>query len=435
MTVSIPPGVFDILPIDAKETWRSSYLWQFMEQIIADITREYGFQEIRTPIFERTELFVRGVGESSDIVTKEMYTFEDKGGRSMTLRPEGTAPVIRSFVENRLHNETAVQKLYCIGPMFRYERAQAGRYRQFHQFSVEAIGNAAPEQDVEVIDMCYNLFTRLGLQNLKVSLNSIGDLASRALFRASLQDYLRQHFDQLSAESKARFEVNPLRILDSKDPSDQSIIAEAPSLLNFLNDECREHFEDVKRLLELLKIPYQINTKLVRGLDYYNKTVFEITSGELGAQNAIVGGGRYDGLIKTLGGPDLPSVGFAIGMERVIQTMLKQGVAVPDPYRPEIFLIPLGDQSKETCFSLLHDFRMQGIAAQMDFSGKKLNKIMQFANQIKAEYVAVIGDNELKSDQIELKNMASGLTSKEKLSSLPTSIRRLKKGKNESIDA
>ncbi len=408
MNLSVPPGVFDIIPQSAKEEWRSTHLWTYLEGLIRQIAAEYGFQEIRTPIFERTELFHRSVGETSDIVSKEMYTFLDKGERSMSLRPEGTAPVMRSFIENQMQQSAPVHKLFYIAPMFRYERAQAGRYRQHHQFGAEVIGNGAPEQDVEVIDLLYTLYNRIGLKNLQVNINSIGDVESRAAFRNALLEYLRQHYDALSADSKHRLEVNPLRILDSKDPKDREITKNAPSILTFLNEECRQHFNRVQELLKLLNIPFQINPMLVRGLDYYNKTVFEITSGELGAQNSIAGGGRYDGLLKTLGGPDLPSIGFGMGIERVLQTMINQGISLPESYHPEIFLIPMGEAAKESCFSLLHQLRQEGIKAQMDFSDRKLNKVMQYANQIRAAHIVVIGDDELKTGEVEIKKMSTG---------------------------
>lgn len=425
MTISIPPGVFDILPVDPKEKWRSAYLWQFVESIIRTIAHNYGFQEIRTPLFERTELFQRSVGETSDIVSKEMYTFEDKGGRSMSLRPEGTASVMRALIEHQLCNASPIQKLYYICPMFRYERAQAGRYRQHHQFGVEAIGNGNPEQDAEIIDLLFSLCGRLGLKNLQVSLNSIGDSQSRLNYRTALQEYLRGHFEQLSEDSKVRFETNPLRILDSKDPNDKMINEKAPSILDFLNSECKEHFEAVKNLLQFLKIPFRVNSSLVRGLDYYNKTVFEITAGELGAQNSVAGGGRYDGLLKSLGGPDLPTIGFGMGIERILQTMLKQEVTFPNPLQPMIFLIALGDQAKTTCFQLLHTLRSNNIPAQMDFSNKKLNKIMQYADHIQAKYVAILGDNELTENAVELKFMATGEKTKVYLSDLIPFLHKL----------
>lgn len=408
MKFSVPPGVFDIVPNDPQEKWKSSYLWSYVEQIIRETARQYGFQEIRTPLFERTDLFQRSVGETSDIVSKEMYTFEDKGGRSLSLRPEGTAPAIRSFIEKNMHANAPIHKLFYIAPMFRYERAQAGRYRQHHQFGTEVIGVASPEQDAEVIDLLYTLYTRLGLKNLTLYINSIGDLASRQAFRQALIDYLRPHLELLSPDSQTRFETNPLRILDSKDPRDQEVVAKAPSILDFLNEESRHHFEEVKKHLHLLGISYKINPFLVRGLDYYNKTVFEFVAGELGAQNSIGGGGRYDGLIQSMGGPDLPAVGFGTGIERILQTMINQEVPLPSIDHPTIFLIALGEEAKKTAFQLLHELRQNGIPAQMDFSNRKLGKMMQYADQIHATYVAVLGDNEIAQQQIELKEMATG---------------------------
>lgn len=412
MSVPIPPGVFDILPSDSKEPWCSSYLWTAVEAVMRSTAKDFGYQEIRTPIFERTELFRRGVGETSDIVSKEMYTFIDKGDRSMTLRPEGTAPVIRSFVENQLHRNGPIQKLFYIGPMFRYERSQAGRYRQHHQFGAEAIGNAAPEQDVEMIDLCYTIYKRLGIKHLTLYINSIGDPISRAAFREALQNYLLQYVDRLSADSQNRLKTNPLRILDSKDPQDKEIVSGAPSILDFLNDESRAQFEQVKAMLTKIGIPYQVNPLLVRGLDYYNKTVFEIVAGELGAQNSIAGGGRFDGLIKTLGGPDLPSMGFATGIERIIQTMLKQGIKIAEAPCPTLLMIPLGEKAKEVCFQIVHQLRQEGIAAEGDFTGRKLSKSMQYADQIKVRFVAVVGDAELAEKQVELKEMDTGTKTK-----------------------
>ncbi|MBA2728021.1 MAG: histidine--tRNA ligase [Parachlamydiaceae bacterium] len=410
--IAIAPGVFDILPNDPQELWRSSYLWNFVENEIRRIATEYGYQEIRTPIFERTEVFHRGVGETSDIVSKEMYTFIDKGERSMTLRPEGTAAVMRAFIENQLHQQSSLTKIFYICPMFRYERSQAGRYRQHHQFGAEAIGNGSPEQDAELIDLLFTLYNRLGLTNLNVNINSIGDTESRISFRKALQDYLHNHFNDLSEDSKKRFETNPLRILDSKDPKDKMIAAGAPSILEYLNTESKDHFETLKNQLTALNIPFEVNIQLVRGLDYYNRTVFEITSGELGAQNSVAGGGRYDGLLKTLGGPDLPASGFGCGLERLIQTMIKQQAPLPAPPSPLLYFIPLGEAAKNSCFILVHHLRQEGIHVEMDLSGRKLGKVMQHANQLKAKFVSVVGENELASGIIELKDMASGKTLK-----------------------
>lgn len=408
MKYQIAPGVFDILPFSREEPWKSSHLWAYVENIIRKTARDYGYLEIRTPMFERTELFLRGVGEATDIVSKEMYTFEDRGGRSMSLKPEGTAPAMRSFIENQLHNQAPVNKLFYIAPMFRYERNQAGRYRQHHQFGAEAIGNRSPEQDVEIIDMLYTLYQRLGISHLTLYLNSIGSGESRLKFRSALQDFLRPHLPQLSPESQERFERNPLRILDSKDARDKEFTANAPSILDHLDADSKDHFEAVKKLLNTLKIPFVINPFLVRGLDYYNSTVFEVTAGELGAQNSVGGGGRYDSLLEKLGGPDLPAIGFGTGIERIIQTMIGQNIPLPEADRPIIFLISLGQKAKEFCFSLLHQLREKGIPAQMDFSDRKLGKIMQYADQLHAKYVTVIGDQELERQEIDLKEMATG---------------------------
>ena len=412
MNIKAPPGTFDVIPNDQKESWHNSHLWDHVETVFREISRRFGYEEIRTPVFERTELFQRGVGESSDIVLKEMYTFEDKGGRMMSLRPEGTASVLRAFVEHHFHAQSPIHKLFYMGPMFRYERAQAGRYRQFHQFGAEAIGNGTPEQDVEMIDLVCSIYKELGLKNLKIYLNSIGDTESRTAFRKALQEHLRPSLTKLSEDSQKRFELNPLRILDSKNPVDQELLVGAPSILDFLNASSDAHFKKVRHLLDDLQLDYEVNPRLVRGLDYYVETVFEIVSGELGAQNSIGGGGRYDGLLKQLGGPDLPCIGFATGIERIILTLLKQEIAVPKPAGPVLFLIGLDDESRKVCFRLLHQLRQKGIPAEMDFSNRKLPKIMQYANGIGAQKVVVIGENELKENIVEIKDMASGTTQK-----------------------
>lgn len=408
MNIKAPPGVFDILPKDVKTSWKESHLWAYVENVIRKAAREYGFQEIRTPVLEKTELFQRGVGETSDIVSKEMYTFEDRGGRSLSLRPEGTAPVIRSYIENSLSHQAPVQKFFYIGPMFRYERAQAGRYRQHHQFGAEVIGTQAPEQDAEVIDLLYTTYRRLGLRNLKVMINTLGDKECRLRFRDALKEYFTKYQDKLSDDSRQRLEKNPLRILDSKSQQDQEFIKNAPSIHEFLSEEVRSHFEQVQKYLAILDIPFEINPHLVRGLDYYNRTVFEVAAEELGAQNSIGGGGRYDSLIKELGGPDQPALGFGTGIERIIQTLLKQEAPTPPPYQPTLYLIPLGDKAKNACFKVLHDLRQNYIDAQMDFTGRKLGKVMGYADQIGAKFVAVVGEQELEDKTVELKNMETG---------------------------
>ncbi len=424
MEYAIAKGVFDIIPVerDPEEKWRESHRWQHVEEVIRKAAAEYCYQEIRTPIFERTELFVRGVGETSDIVSKEMYTFLDRGERSMTLRPEGTAAVMRAFLEKKLHSQPGLYKYFYIGPMFRYERPQAGRYRQHHQFGVEAIGVGAPEQDAEIIDLACEIYRRLGLKNLNVMINSVGDAASRADYKAALTDYLTPYFAELSGDSQARFSKNILRILDSKAAVDQQILKEAPSILDFLSDESRVHFETVLKRLDQLKISYAVQPGLVRGLDYYSKTVFEVTSGELGAQNSVCGGGRYDGLIATLDGPDLPGIGFGSGLERLIQTMLKQGAYFPEPPHPFLFFIPLGAAAMEHCFVLASHFRHQGIPTEMDASGRKVQQGLSLASHCGAEYALVIGEDELASGRITLKKMATRDTFDLTLEQLPAKI-------------
>lgn len=411
MTFNAPPGVFDILPKDEKEIWKSSFLWQHLEKEMRQISKEYCFEELRTPIFERTELLKRGVGEGTDIVTKEMYTFEDKGGRSLTLRPEGTAPAIRAVIENRLLEQRSMQRLFYICPMFRYERAQAGRYRQHHQFGAESLGSRAPETDAELINMAYTLFSRLGLQNLKVYLNSIGEPSARQNYKEALQSYLSKHLQELSSDSQSRFATNPLRILDSKDPQDRPFIDNAPSILDYLDPDSESHFEKLKKSLTLLSIPFEVNPKLVRGLDYYNKTVFEMVAPGIGAQNSIAGGGRYDTLVEQLGGPSTPAAGFGSGIERVLQTLHQQNLLKAQiPPHPTLFLIPMGSQAAETCFLLQNTFRNKGIPVLTDFSGRKLGKLMGEANKIEADYVVVIGDEELSSKKVIVKQMKTGTT-------------------------
>lgn len=403
-----PTGVFDITPENEKDLWRSTHIWQHIEDVIRKTAEEFGFQEIRTPIFERAELFSRGIGETSDIVEKEMYLFKDRGERLMSLRPEGTAAVMRAFIENRMESQPHLRKFYYISPMFRYDRPQAGRYRQHHQFGVEAIGNQTAEQEVEVMDLLYTTFHKLGLRNLKVLINSLGDTSCRLDYKNKLIAHLEKHKDSLSNESKKRLEKNPLRVLDSKEKSDQPIIESAPSLIDSLSEECLQHFNEVQALLTKLNIPFEVDPHLVRGLDYYNRTVFEVTSEDLGAQNSIGGGGRYDGLLKELGGPDLPAFGFGSGIERIIQTLIKQNAPLPIPSKPILMFIPLGNEAKERCFSVIHDLRCAGISALMDLSGRKLGKVMNLADQMGVHYVAVVGDEELETDTLTLKEMKSG---------------------------
>ncbi len=400
-----PKGTFDILPYGAKEEWQKAEYWQFAEEIVRETAAIYGYREIRTPIYEMSGLFDRGVGATSDIVTKEMFTFEDKGGRSVTLRPEGTSAVMRSFIENNFANLGAVHKLFYIGPMFRYERPQSGRYRQHHQFGIEAIGNPEPEQDAETIDFLCSFYRQLGLKDFHVHLNTVGDLESRNRFKDALLSHLKPLFHELSEDSQARFEKNPLRILDSKDPKDKEIVKNAPSILNYLTKSAETHFQSLCSILKTIGISYVVDDRIVRGLDYYNKTVFEVIVKELGAQNTIGAGGRFDGLISSLGGPDLAAVGFATGLERVIQTMIAQKAELIQKTRPLIYFIPLGDEALAHCFSLATQCRHASIAADVELHAKKMQSALQRAIRIGADYCAIVGSEELKKKSIQLKNL------------------------------
>jgi len=407
MKYQIPKGLFDILPYGADQDWRFTNQWQYAERIIHHLSRDYGYLEMRTPIFEKTEVFHHSVGESTDIIAKEMYTFLDKAGRSMSLRPEGTASLVRAFVEKNLSHQGALHKFYYIGPMFRYERMQKGRYRQFHQFGIEAIGPMSAEIDVEVIDFLNEFFNRLGLKEITIQMNSVGTTECRIKYKKKLLKYLSPHFNNLSKDSQLRFEKNPLRILDSKDPHDIKIIEKAPSILDTVSKEAKEHFDKVCKLLTNLKIQYKINDKLIRGLDYYTNTVFEFTSSHLGAQNAIGGGGRYDSLVKSFGGPDLPGVGFAAGLERIIQTMVAQKVNFPSLSFPFIYFIPLSSAVREYCFEKTTELRHLFIPSEIDLDAKKIQKSLQKAIRAEAKYCAILGDEEWQNKQIQLKNLAT----------------------------
>ena len=326
MTIQSVTGVFDVLPVVPQEPWRAVHLWQYVEGVCKQLATDYGFSEIRTPMFERVELFKRSIGDETDIVSKEMYVFQDRGGRELALRPEGTASVIRALISEQRFTPIQALRYFYIGPMFRYERPQAGRFRQLHQFGVEVFGVGAAEQDAELIAMLFQLFRRLGLPQLTTYINSLGDKECRAKFREQLLGYLSGHLSQLSEDSQRRFERNPLRILDSKDHHDQEVLRNAPSIIDCLSPEDAAHFRRVQELLTMLGIPFEVSPLLVRGLDYYQKTVFEVASGKLGAQNTVGAGGRFDGLFKQLGGPDLPSAGWAAGIERIIHLLLKEGL-------------------------------------------------------------------------------------------------------------
>jgi histidyl-tRNA synthetase len=395
--ITAPRGTQDLLP---PETFR----WEELEARIHELSRRYGYGEIRTPMFESTELFVRGVGETTDIVEKEMYTFTDKGDRSMTLRPEWTAPVMRALLQHNLLS-AGPQRLYYIGPIFRYERPQAGRFRQAHQFGVECVGFEGPEADVEVIALATHLFRSYGLE-VTLNLNSIGDEECRPRYRESLLAHFRPHVQSLSADSQRRLERNPLRLLDSKAPEDQPFLDSAPSFEAYLCENCRTHFNAVKRYLEQIAVPYVVNPRIVRGLDYYTRTVFEFTSGALGAQSTVCAGGRYDDLIKSLGGPSVPSVGFALGLERLL-TVIEAAEQQQEPPRSGIQVVALGAQAGEVLVTLSALLRYSlAVPIFMDYDDRKLLTQLKIADRNNARYALIVGSDELAAGEAILRDLA-----------------------------
>jgi len=408
MSYEILPGLFDIVPEDKKEIWQSTEIWQKLEELIRSTAAAYGFEEIRFPMLERTELFLRSSGETSDIGSKELYRFTDKGDRDISLRPEGTAPALRLFKDQDQEWQKKHRKLFYIAPMFRYDRPQAGRYRQHHQFGAEVIGPADPESDVELIDLLFTLYSKMGLKGLKLELNTLGTKACREQYLKGLIAYYTPFKDSLSADSQRRLETNPLRILDSKDPKDKEINKNAPSILDFLNEPSKAHFEKVQEWLNKLKIPFTINKNLVRGLDYYNHTVFEVVTDQLGAQNSLGGGGRYDGLLKMIGGPDLPAIGFGAGLERMIQIALKQEVFFAPRRQLELAVIPLGEKALTVGYALVKQLRDEGIPSSIDLSQKKLAKRLQEAHESGVKRVLILGEEECEKGSAKIKEMETG---------------------------
>lgn len=399
MSMQKPTGTQDLLPGEVEK-------WQYLEEKARGLCRRFHYKEIRTPIFEHTELFVRGVGETTDIVEKEMYTFLDKGNRSISLRPEGTAGVVRAYAENKLYGEPDISKLFYIGPMFRYERPQAGRLRQFHQFGIEAFGSVDPSLDAEVIALGYTFYKEIGLQNVTVEVNSVGTPEIRAQFRTKLQDYLRPMLPELCKDCQSRFERNPLRVLDCK--VDQHRFTDAPSLLDSLDEECNAHFTKVKGHLEAMGIPFTVNPKLVRGLDYYTHTVFEFKSAGIGAIDTIGAGGRYNSLVGQVGGPDQPGIGLGLGLERILLVLQSQGVELPAEKPLDVYLIGLGEAAEAEVTRLAYELRSAGLLADKDYTGRKMKAQMKSADRFAARFVAILGDDELAQGTITVKTMATG---------------------------
>ena len=391
-------GTRDILPAEVG-------YWQRVEAVAREILGQAAYQEIRTPIFEQTDLFERSIGEATDVVGKEMYTFVDRGDRSITLRPEGTAGVVRSLVEHSLYTQGGAQRLWYTGPMFRYERPQAGRQRQFHQLGIEVIGSADPRADAEVIAIATDILQRLGLKNLRLNLNSVGNLEDRQQYRQALVDYLTPYKNELDPDSQERLSRNPLRILDSKDEHTQQITQDAPSILTYLGSYSRYHFEHVQQLLSDLGIDYQLNPRLVRGLDYYTHTAFEIQSDDLGAQATVCGGGRYDGLVTELGGPDTPAVGWAIGLERLI--LLLQQLQEPLLPRLNFYVVSKGEQAETQAFVIAQKLRQSGFSVELDLSGSGFKKQFARADRSGAVACLILGDEEAENKTVKLKWMAS----------------------------
>jgi histidyl-tRNA synthetase len=400
--IQAPKGFEDILP---DESWK----WQAVERIARETAEVYNFREIRTPIMEHSEVFHRGVGETSDIVRKETYTFEDRGGRSMTLRPEGTAGVVRAMIESGLvAQEGARVKVFYIAPNFRAENVQKGRLRQHHQFGAEAFGTADPAQDAECILLQVDFYRRCGLRDVALQINSLGDAESKQRYREELVNFLAPRRGQLSEDSQRRLDENPLRILDSKDSRDQAAVRGAPPATGSLSDKSQAHFDTVRRLLESSGVPFEVNPNLVRGFDYYTETLWEVTASGLGAQNAIGGGGRYDNLVENLGGRPTPGVGFGSGLERLLIALDAQGVTLSDARRPLVWLVYHGEAARAAQWKLLQELRATGIAADMDHSGRSVKAQFKLSDREKARWVLTVGEAELAQNSVVLKELATG---------------------------
>lgn len=399
MKLQKPKGTQDILPADSAK-------WQYVENFARETFKKYNYGEIRTPMFEHYEVISRSVGDTTDIVTKEMYDFHDKGDRHITLRPEGTAPVVRSYVENKLFAPEIQKpvKMYYIGSMFRYERPQAGRLREFHQIGVEAFGSSNPATDVETIAMAYQLFTELGIKDVVLHLNSLGNTESRQAYRQALIDYLTPMRESLSKDSQRRLEENPLRVLDSKEKEDKIAVENAPSILDFLDEESQAHFDEVRAMLEALNIPYVIDTNMVRGLDYYNHTIFEFITRIDKSELTICAGGRYDGLVEYFGGPETPGFGFGLGLERLLMIIDKQGIELPISSEMDLYIAVLGAEANSKALELVQAVRAQGFTAERDVLGRKIKAQFKSADVFKAKTIMTLGGSEVEAGQVSLKN-------------------------------
>lgn len=417
--INIPKGTKDVLPQEA-------YKWHYVENVARQTAKDFCASEIRTPTFEHTELFLRGVGDTTDIVNKEMYTFEDKGGRSITLKPEGTAGVARAFIENSLYAGVQPTKMYYITPVFRYEKPQAGRLREHHQFGVEYYGSDSPYADVEVMMIAKTFFNRLGITKLKLNINSIGCRECRKKYNEALKDYLRSNLDKMCPTCRERFDKNPLRILDCKEEGCRAITANAPVILDYLCDDCRAHHESVCNQLSLLGIDYEVNPHIVRGLDYYTRTVFEFISSDIGAQGTVCGGGRYNNLIEEVGGKPCPAVGFGMGLERLILTMESLGLPFGQEDVPDVYIAPLCDEAKDEAMLIADTLRTAGISCDTDLLGRSFKAQLKYVNKTGARYMIVIGTDEMASGVYAVKNLLSGSSEQVKKADLAAYLNNLK---------
>lgn len=418
MAIKAPKGTHDVTPQEAA-------LWQYIEDTARDICKEYGYGEIRLPVFEHTELFQRGVGDTTDVVQKEMYTFNDKGGRSITLRPEGTAGVVRAYLENNLYANAQPTKLFYLLSCYRYEKPQAGRLREFHQFGVECFGARGPAVDAEIISVAHELFQRLGLSDIALHINSIGCPKCRAEYNRKLQAYFEKRKDELCETCRDRLYKNTLRILDCKSPVCQEIAKDAPLVIENLCEECEEHFEKLQEYLKIMNIEYQIDPYIVRGLDYYTKTVFEFVSNQIGAQGTVCGGGRYDGLVEELDGAPTPGIGFALGLERLILLLHNVGIT-KEPEPLDLFLVSLGEKADLYVQKFVYDLRKSGVSCDRDYLSRSFKAQMKYANKIGCNYIIVIGDDEITQDTGKLKNMATSEETEIRLSDIRSIAERIK---------
>ncbi|MCR5182100.1 MAG: histidine--tRNA ligase [Clostridia bacterium] len=401
MLTNAPKGTKDIMP-------QQVYKWHYIEEKWRNICERYGFKEIRTPMFEHTELFQRGIGDTTDVVQKEMYTFNDHGGRSVTLKPEGTSPAVRAFIEQKTYAEVQPTKVYYDIPCFRYEKPQSGRLREFHQFGVETFGTPNMVADAEIIAIGYDFLKSMGVTDLTLEINSVGCPKCRGAYRQKLRDFLLPVYDQLCETCQSRYEKNPMRILDCKSPIDQALVVDAPMMLDNLCDECRDAFEELKENLDAMEIPYVVNPRIVRGLDYYTKTAFEFVSNSIGAQGTVCGGGRYDNLAEEVGGLPIPGVGFGLGKERLLMLMEANGVVIPEPAPCDALIATMGRNARLAGQKIMRDLREQGAKVQMDDLQRNFKGQFKYADRINARYTIVLGDNEIEKGAATLKNMETG---------------------------